>query len=214
MHVSMRRILFNILHNFLIQIKMNMKKIKDIAIYFFVIMLSNCAATFLARNYVYDIFASIFPHISTLPQFLVVILFIIIVYPITLLLVWFCVLLWFGKSVPRKYSEDTSWFQSAAKMILPSEFIRYYICVCSRVFLNSTDQFACIPTDLYDMVWLRLTEGRQGNFIDFIGYSVCYSLYLVLYLSVIFMLYKKFWNVGKQEKEDMITYDSPIKRNF
>ena len=138
-----------------------------------------------------------------------------VVYPIVWivsLLIPFAVLcFFFRRTVPDHYlPSDTPrlWRKNALRLILPGEIIRFLLCLSLS---RNMVRFALFPTHLFDLFYLPLS-GRsdavlhEGTYIlqDYLVFALIYLLYFTLYLSVILLLYRRYWMVSKEEREDLV----------
>ena len=138
-----------------------------------------------------------------------------VVYPIVWivsLLIPFAVICFiFRRTVPDHYlSSDFPhlWRKSALKLILPGEIIRFLLCLSLN---RNMVRFALFPTHLFDLFYLPLS-GRsdavlhEGTYIlqDYLVFALIYLLYFTLYLTVILLIYRRYWKIGKEEREDLV----------
>lgn len=162
----------------------------------------------LCRNYLAFFWQTYFSNIPMLGAAFVVYP---IVWIVSLLIPFAVLCFFFRRTVPDHYLPSESprlWRKSALKLILPGEIIRFLLCLSLS---RNTVRFALFPTHLFDLFYLPLS-GRsdavlqEGTYIlmDFIAYALIYLLYFALYLSVIQLLYRRYWMVGKEEREDLV----------
>ena len=116
-------------------------------------------------------------------------------------------------------SEDEfCWAKSCARVILPAETIRFLVCLSSLGHINQSGNFAFLPTLLFENTYLLLTNRHEPvrqmldyHFADFVAYAFCYLLYIVIYLALVMLIYKRFWAEAKKDSEDLIVKDSNVK---
>ena len=109
-------------------------------------------------------------------------------------------------------SEDKfCWIKSCARLILPAETIRFLFCLSSLGHVNQSGFFAFLPTLLFENTYLLLTNRHEPvrqmleyNFADFIVYTLCYLLYIVIYLALVMLIYKHFWKEAQKDSEDLV----------
>ncbi len=111
------------------------------------------------------------------------------------------------------------WIKSCISLVIPAEIFRFIITFFTLGQIKTTGFFALPPSFLFESTYLRWS-GRSilvrhelsYIFLDFVAYTVCYLIYAAIHLFGIFMIYRYFWKIGKNEHEDMIVYES--KRRF
>jgi len=137
------------------------------------------------------------------------------VVPLTLLLSWgIMYFALFRRHFPDLYepSENNKlWLKKAAILILPGEAVRFTACLTTLGFPDSTGKLASLATSLFEMTYLkwfnRFYSIRQLNepvFADYVGYTVCYLIYLLVYLFGIFFICKAVWKRAKEDYDDLI----------
>ena len=136
---------------------------------------------------------------------------------------WISVYLLFKiQQVSSHYDPEVSksfWIKSCASLLLPSEIFRFLISSFDLGIISKTGYFAIPPSFLFEITYLKWS-GREYPvrqelsyiFFDYVAYNLCYLIYIAIHLFGIFMIYRYFWKIGKNEHEDMIVYES--KRRF
>lgn len=111
-------------------------------------------------------------------------------------------------------SEDKfCWLKSCARLVLPAETIRFLFCLSSLGHINQSGVFAFLPSLLFENTYLLWTNRSEPVrqwleyiFADFIVYTLCYLLYIVIYLALVMLIYKHFWKEAQKESEDLIVH--------
>ena len=88
-----------------------------------------------------------------------------------------------------------------------------FFCLKSLGHLNQSGVFSLVPTFLFEnmyLIWTNRSEPvRQWLeyiFADFVAYAACYIIYLVIYLALVMLIYKRFWAEAKKDSEDLIIH--------
>ena len=189
--------------------------VKLILLYGIVTIVGNYIASYISikvHELIIDLLIGEF--ILSLPRILGYLIFFPIYYPPALIVSWACIFVLFRICVPKLYKKEESkytWIKTALKITLPGETLRYAFCMKGVGLYRLTGMYALVPSDIYDKTWLKWT-GRlnavryngEFEFIDYLGYFIVYIPYLVLYLFVVLLIFKKFWKLGKTYKEDLV----------
>ncbi len=149
-------------------------------------------------------------YFSNVPMLAAALIIYPIIWTLSLLIPFAMIYLLFRRAVPNHYlpsDEPSLWCRSALQLILPGELIRFLLCLSLR---RNMVRFALFPSNLFDLFYLP-SAGRseavlqEGTYIlqDFAVYALIYLLYFALYLTVILLIYRRFWKVGKEEREDL-----------
>ena len=123
-----------------------------------------------------------------------------------------CLYFYLSKILPQKYfpsEEPRIWAKMLFGLSLPGEAIRFFICLPTLGFINSTGIFNPTPTDLFDQLWVKMTGRYEAVrqdvdyiLLDYIGYSLCYILYLAVHMLLLMLIFKHIWNKAKKEHEN------------
>ena len=153
--------------------------------------------------------------ISVFSAILMWISLIIICIGIPLLILYYY---YFRKRVAYQYQPSENkqqWLKSALKLILPSELLRFILCLSKLGLLDSFGMFAFPPSFLYEQTYLiwfdRTNDVRHfGNAIfgDYIGFIVCYMLYAIIYVGALFGLYHFFWKKECAAHNEMLRHET------
>ena len=141
----------------------------------------------------------------------------LIVYPliwaISLLITFGVIRFYFQRTVPNEYlpaEESNLWLRSALQLILPGEVIRFLICLFTCTSFNTARMLALLPSDLFRLIYLQLLDRRSEiaeisgyTLQDYAVYALIYLLCFALHFAVILLIYRRFWMVGKEEREDL-----------
>ena len=191
--------------------------VRDMFLYMLVMFVANCVASVVAG---WAVKALVQPFIGKMPDALAVVLAMVVFALFTLLVPliggYFC----FRSMTPGQYcpTEDRfRWLKSCAWLVLPVEIIRFFICLVTLGHINRTGILALLPTFLFEntyLVWSNRTDAVRNlltyNIADFAAYLVCYVIYAAAYLCLVALLYRHFWLVGKQEREDLIIHKDEV----
>ena len=192
-------------------------EIRAMLIYAFVTFIANCVASVVAG---WAVKALVQPLMGKVPDALAIVLVIAVCALFTLLVpligVYFC----FRSMTPGQYypTEDRfRWLKSCAWLVLPVEIIRFFICLVTLGHINRTGMLALLPTFLFEntyLVWSNRTDAVRNllaySIADFAVYFVCYAIYAAAYLCLVALVYRHFWLVGKQEREDLIVHKDEV----
>ncbi len=137
------------------------------------------------------------------------------VVPLTLLLSWgIMYFVFLRRHFPDLYepSENSKlWLKKAAILILPGEIARFIVCLSTLGFPDSTGKLASLVTALFEMTYLKwfgrfyaIRQLNQRILADFAAYTVCYLVYLLVYLLGIFFMCKAVWKRAKEDYDDLI----------
>ncbi len=122
------------------------------------------------------------------------------------------------QQVSSHYDPDVDkfyWIKSCMKLVIPAEIIRFLISSFDLGIITKAGYFALPATFLFESTYL-IWSGRgyavrqelSYIFSDYVVYNFCYLIYLAIHLFGIFMIYRHFWLVGKNECEDLVVYES------
>lgn len=147
---------------------------------------------------------------------------IVTVFPLTLFFAWGVIYLVFFRRQFSNFYEPSEysnlWLKKAVFLTLPGEIFRFFACLITLGFSDSTGMFAAIPTYLFEMTYLkwfdRAYEVRQMGeyvFADFLGYTICYLVYFLIHLLGIFLISKIVWKKAKEEHDDLIRPETKVK---
>lgn len=150
-------------------------------------------------------------YFSSIPMLAAAFVVYLIVWIVSLLIPFAVIYFIFRRTVPDHYlSSDFPhlWRKSALKLILPGETIRFLLCLSLN---RNMVRFALFPTNLFDLFYLPLS-GRsdavlyEGTYIlqDFVAFALIYLIYFALHLTVILLIYRRYWKIGKEEREDLV----------
>lgn len=142
--------------------------------------------------------------------------------PLTLFIAWgILYLLFFKRQFPKLYEpseKSKPWRKRACMVILPGELVRFFACLVTLGFSDSTGLFAAIPTYLFEMTYLKWFDRAEavrqmGEFIfaDYAGYTVCYAVYMLVHLLGIFFICKTVWKQTEEEHGDLIRPETKVK---
>lgn len=184
--------------------------ISDIVAYAAVTCIGNLIATFVAEMIHKYLITPIGEH-----NFLTYVLYFLTYSFLTMGIAWCLIYLLFKQKEEEHYvpSDDKHlWMKKCLLMIAPGEIIRFLICLRVLGITNVLGgKMAIAPTIWFGnsyLIWAdRVNAVRQeGIFIiwDYLAYSLCYLIYLAIYLYVIFEIYLKIWKKGKQEHDYLI----------
>lgn len=183
-------------------------------LYAFVLFLSSYLAYFVAGTVV-----GLFQPIADKIPFALLAIFVFAIY----IFVGFCVpflaiFFLFKSTVGKQYvpNEDKRfWLKSCLRFTLPGEIVRFLVCQVTLGHIKSTGFFAYLPTLLFENTYLRWTgRGEQVrqklleyNFADFIVYALCFFLYLAIHLTLVMMIYRRFWLEAEKNRDDLIIHE-------
>ena len=133
----------------------------------------------------------------------------------SLVFVWVGVFLLFKQKEEEHYmpTEDNHfWIKKGLLIIMPGELLRFLICLPNIGHLNTVSgQMAIAASTLFGRTYLLWTDRtyavrQNGAFIfwDYVAYSVCYFIFLVIHIFVVLAMYRYFWNKGKKEHDYFI----------
>ena len=114
-------------------------------------------------------------------------------------------------TIPPIYFElknGRKWYHVAFVLIMPAEIIRLVYGLTDMGNFVGSARFSFVVTKLFDTLWCNITKRgavrQHGNYIftDYIGYTLCYILWELICLTVIFLIFKYYWDVGKLRNED------------
>ncbi len=115
--------------------------------------------------------------------------------------------------------DESYWIKSCGKLVLPTEILRFLISSFDLGIITKTGYFALPASFLFESTYLRwfgrgdaVRQELSYIFSDYVAYNFCYLIYIAMYLFVVFMIYKHFWNLGKNEHDDLIVHET--KRQF
>ena len=189
-------------------------KITSMFLYAIVLFLSNYLAFYVASAIV-----GLFQPLADKIPFTLLAIFVFAIYILIGFSVPFIAIFFFFKStVGNQYlpSEDKRcWVKSCLRVILPAEIIRFLACQVTLGQIKTSGIFAYLPTLLFENTYLRWT-GRgeqvrqkllQYNFADFIVYALCFLLYLAIHLTIVMMIYRRFWIKAQKDRDDLIVHE-------
>ncbi len=190
----------------------------DIIKYIPIIFISNLAASYCAVGLTQALFM---PLVDKIPFALLA----IAVFAIDILLCFGipCVVIWFFfRNMARNHympSDDKwHWAKSCLTLVLPAEILRLVVCASTLGHINSTGYFAFLPPLLFENTYLLWTgrhelvrSALQSNFADFLVFIICYLLYAVIHLLLVLGIYRRYWLVGKKDREDLIVHETTTK---
>ncbi|MCH5183824.1 MAG: hypothetical protein J1E00_06585 [Oscillospiraceae bacterium] len=179
-----------------------------------------CGFMILAANYIASWLGMAIPRLliggvaDSMSQTAINVFGILTVVPITLLLSWLLLFLMMKSTFSKLYrsSEDSRlWLKKAIVCILPGEAFRYFLCLLTLGISGGTGEFAALVTYLFDSVYLpnvgRAYAVRQLGeriFSDYAGYTLCYLIYLLVYLAGVLFLCRRIWKKRQKEHEEML----------
>lgn len=190
----------------------------DIIKYIPIIFISNLAASYCAVGLTQLIFM---PLVDKIPFVLlaiaVFVMYTLVCFGIPCAVIWF-----FFRSMARNHympsNDKWYWAKNCLVLVLPAEILRFVVCTITLGHINSTGYFAFLPSLLFENTYLLWT-GRhelvrsaiQSNIADYFVFIICYLLYAVIHLLLVLVIYRRYWLVGKKDREDLIVHETTTK---
>ena len=143
-----------------------------------------------------------------------------LIIPTSLIFTWTMFFYLFRLTVPPIYFElknGRQWHSVAFACIMPAEIIRLIYGLTDMGNLIGSARFSFVPTKLFDTLWCNITNRgavrQHGNyiFIDYIGYILCYIIWELVCLTVVFRIFKYYWYIGESRKDDKALKNSIFK---
>ena len=143
-----------------------------------------------------------------------------LIIPIALIYTWTMFFYLFRLTIPPIYFElpnGHKWYSVAFACILPAEIIRLIYGLTDMGNFVGSARFSFVPTKFFDTLWCNITNRgavrQHGNFIftDYIGYILGYVIWELMCLTVIFLIFKYYWNMGASRKDDNYLKKSCLK---
>lgn len=105
-----------------------------------------------------------------------------------------------------------SWLRSAVCYLAPCEIIRLVVSLFNCAAHSSVGYYwSYLPSLIYNNSYLLWTGRytavhKEGLhiFSDYLVYALYYLVYLAIHLAVVLLIYRRFWRIGKQEREDLV----------
>ena len=165
--------------------------------------------------------STLFGGLTTASTTVINIVGIVTVFPLTFFFAWgICYFVFFKRHFPAIYEKSEYpklWLKKTVLLILPGEIIRFFACLFSLGFSGSTGMFALIPTYLFELTYLKWFDRsdsvrQMGEFIfaDYVAYTICYLIYILIYLIGIFFICKKIWKKTKEDYDDLIRPETKV----
>lgn len=129
-----------------------------------------------------------------------------------LLLILAASLIFIRKVLPPLYEEGEGelWLKKSAFLILPGELVRYLFSLTDLGFVDGSGKFSIVPSCLFELVYLKDPDKysavrRLGRFafVDYVAFSLCYVLYLAVFLVAVFWMCKRVWNKYGKDYADI-----------
>ncbi|MBQ7292984.1 MAG: hypothetical protein IJW79_04505 [Clostridia bacterium] len=138
-------------------------------------------------------------------------LHLLLIIPAALIFTWTMFFYLLRLTIPPIYFElenGRKWYSVAFVCIMPAEIIRLIYGLTDMGNLIGSARFSFVPTKLFDTLWCNMTNRgavRQHEnyiFTDYIGYTLCYVIWEIVCLTVVFFIFKYYWNIGEARKDD------------
>lgn len=129
-----------------------------------------------------------------------------------LLIVVGIMLLFIRAVLPPLYeaSGDKLWLKKSALLVLPGEAVRFAVTLTDLGFVDGSGRLATVPACLFQLVYLKdpgksydIRQLGRFDFSDYMAFSLCYVLYLAVFLAAVFLLCRIVWNKYGKDYEDL-----------
>ena len=143
-----------------------------------------------------------------------------LIVPSNLIFTWIMFFYLLRLTVPPIYFElnkGCRWYSVAFACIMPAEIVRFVYGLTDMGNFMGSARFSFAVTKLFDTLWCNITDRgavrQHGNYIftDYIGYTLCYIVWEFICLTVVFLIFKYYWNIGEARKEDKSLKNSIFK---
>ncbi len=142
-----------------------------------------------------------------------------LIVPATLIFTWTMFFYLLRLTVPPIYN-GRKWYSVAFVCIMPTEIIRLIYGLSDMGNLVGSARFSFVPTKFFDTLWCNITNRgavrQHGNYIfsDYVGYTLSYVVWELVCLSIVFLIFRYYWNIGEARKDDKKMKKSILKYDF
>lgn len=114
------------------------------------------------------------------------------------------------------YSEGkVSWLRNFLIFIMPGEILRFLISLLDLGHSSGTGRIAFTPSFAFENIYIyqlglntRIRIEMNYQLSDFLAYIACYIVYLFVYVSLLLVIYRRFWKKIDVEHRELTRYQS------